>query len=72
VVVAAGSADAPFWRDPLQPGDVIYTLNGEAVASVEQLRRRLEAVPAAAAVALQVEREGELRFIAVELLPPVP
>jgi serine protease Do len=72
VVVAAGAADAPFWRDPLQPGDVIYTLNGESVASVSALRRLLDAQPRVAIVALQVERAGELRFIAVELLAPVP
>jgi S1-C subfamily serine protease len=51
---------------------VIYTLNGESVASVAALRRLLDAQPRVAIVALQVERAGELRFIAVELLAPVP
>jgi len=72
VVVAAGSADAPFWRDPLQPGDVIYTLNGAPVTSVADLRKQLDAVPPNAAVAFQVERDRELRFVTVELLASVP
>ncbi len=66
VVVAAGAAGAAFSDDPLRPGDVIYTVDGESVTSVARLRERLKAA-AGRPVVLQVERDGELRFVMVEL-----
>ncbi|MFN8093076.1 MAG: trypsin-like peptidase domain-containing protein [Vicinamibacteria bacterium] len=66
VVVAAGSASSAFSDDALQAGDVIYTLDGQSVTSVASLRERLRARDAARPIVLQVEREGELRFVAVE------
>ncbi len=66
VVVAAGTASAAFSDDTLQAGDVIYTLDGESVTSVASLRERLLARESRRPIVLQVEREGELRFVAVE------
>jgi len=76
VVVAAGTASAPFSDDPLQPGDVIYTVDGESVTSVARLRERLRGREERRPIVLQVERDGELRFVVVEattepaVLPP--
>jgi serine protease Do len=72
VVVAAGMADAPFEGEELQPGDVIYTLNGQPVLSVEALRKRLDRLEDADPVVLQVERDGELLFVVVEPEEPGP
>jgi serine protease Do len=66
VVVAGTAADAPAGPEPLQPGDVIYTLNQEPVASLARLRERLAEVPPGAAIVLHVERAGELRFLTFE------
>jgi hypothetical protein len=66
VVVAAGTATAAFSDDPLQPGDVIYTLDGESITSVASLRERLRAREGRRPIVLQVERDGELRYVAVE------
>jgi serine protease Do len=66
VVVAAGKADAPFEGEALEPGDVIYTLNGEPVLTVEALRSRLRGLESADPVVLQVERDGELLYVVVE------
>lgn len=66
VVVAAGTATAAFSDDPLQPGDVIYTLDGESVTSVASLRERLRARDGRRPIVLQVERDGELRYVAVD------
>jgi serine protease Do len=66
VVVAAGTATAAFTDDPLQPGDVIYTVDGESVLNVAALRERLRAHHGHRPIVLQVERDGELRFVAVE------
>lgn len=66
VVVAARAGDAPSWRDPLLPGDVIYALNQESVTSVAALRAALSRLRPEEPVVLQVERAGELRFIVLE------
>jgi serine protease Do len=67
VLVAAAAPDAPAWRDPLLPGDVIYTLNQEPVPTLARLRELLAARPAGRPVVLHVERAGELRYLAFEL-----
>jgi serine protease Do len=66
VLVAATAPDAPAWRDPLLPGDVIYTLNQEPVPTLARLRELLAGLKAGPVV-LHVERAGELRFLAFEL-----
>jgi serine protease Do len=67
VVVASAAPDSPAWRDPLRPGDVIYTLNQEPVTSLARLRELLAAVKPGAPVVLHLERAGELRYVALEL-----
>jgi serine protease Do len=67
VLVASAAPDAPAWRDPLLPGDVIYTLNQEPVPTLVRLRELLAARPAGRPVVLHVERAGELRYLAFEL-----
>lgn len=47
----------------LLPGDVIYSLNGRAIANGEELRTASAALAAGAAGVLQVEREGVLMYV---------
>jgi serine protease Do len=72
VVVAAGTVDAPFEGDTLQPGDVIYGLNGDLIPTVKELRTRLRALEPGAAAVLLVERDAELRYVVVELDEAAP
>jgi serine protease Do len=67
VVVAAAAPDGPAAREPLEAGDVIYTLNQEPVVSLARLRERLAALPPGAPVVLHIERDGELRYVAFEV-----
>jgi serine protease Do len=67
VVVAAAPGGALPWEDRLQPGDVIYTLNGQSVLDVERLRAALAALGGTRSAVLQVEREGVLRYVVVPL-----
>ena len=67
VVVAARSPDAIYGRAAFAPGDVIYGLNGETVATVSQLRTVIERIPVGGAVVLQIERRGRTRYLAFEL-----
>ncbi|MGD8394862.1 MAG: trypsin-like peptidase domain-containing protein [Candidatus Eiseniibacteriota bacterium] len=67
VVVAAIAADAPFRDSRLLPADVIGALNGEAIASVDELRRRLAAFTTGDPLVLSIERQGRLRFVSLVL-----
>jgi len=67
VVVAGRAADAPFWETGLLPGDVIYAVNATNVRNLDELRRELEKLEVYAPVVLQVERQGQLQFVAFEL-----
>jgi S1-C subfamily serine protease len=63
VIVAAHSA-APAVADiELQIGDVIHTVNGEPVSTVEDLRGKLRQVPVGQPVVFQIERSGQLSFV---------
>lgn len=67
VVVAASQAEALPFQDTLEPGDVIYSANGSPVTSMAQLRAAIDALKAGEGAVLQVEREGQLRFVAVSI-----
>ena len=64
VVVAStvpGAIDAP--DGGLAPGDVIYSVNGQPVAGLTELRATIEAMKEGDAVVLHIERRGELIYI---------
>jgi serine protease Do len=67
VVVAATTADGPSGSDALLPGDVIYTLNQEPVVGIESLRETIAHVKPGDPVVFHLERNGELRFVTLEL-----
>jgi serine protease Do len=67
VVVAARSPDATYGAAALAPGDVIRSLNGQPISSLEQFRSVVGALQVGQPVVLQVERRGQLQFMAFEL-----
>ncbi len=68
VIVAARSAEGLPQPIDLQPGDVIYSINGISVASLDFLQTQLRERKAGAPVALQIEREGHLHFVTLDLV----
>jgi serine protease Do len=66
VVVAGVAADAEGQTAP-QPGDVIYGVNGEAVRTLGDLRTAIGRIAPGGTAVLQVGREGQLRFITLNL-----
>jgi serine protease Do len=62
-IVAVTSATHGVTPD-LQTGDVLYTLNRKPIDSIATLRTLLAQLPADAPVALQIERDGKLQFVA--------
>jgi len=67
VIVAARAAGAPFFGAELHAGDVIYAVNGTPISSVASLRQALDDSKAGNPIILQIEREGRLRFLDLEL-----
>jgi serine protease Do len=66
IVVAARTG--PWYGPPLTiaPGDVIHSINGTAVVKVDGLVSALKEIEPGQALVLQVERDGQLTFIAVD------
>jgi serine protease Do len=67
VVVAAIPLEFAGLNPGLIQADVIYAINGTKIETVEELRFALDAKKAGDSVALQVEREGQVIYVAFEL-----
>jgi serine protease Do len=66
IVVAARTE---HWVGPslrIAPGDVIHSINGTPVVKVDGILSSLKGITAGQSIVLQVERDGQLTFIAVE------
>jgi serine protease Do len=66
VIVVARAAGAAV-EVPLNTGDVIRTLNGQPMTTLERLRNALRGLPPGAPVALQIQRDQKLMFLAFTL-----
>jgi serine protease Do len=66
IIVAARAAGAGA-EVPLAAGDVIRTLNGEPMTTLDRLRGTLKALPPGSAVALQIQRDERLLYISFTL-----
>ena len=67
VVVAALGGESPYSGDPLKLGDVIQAVNTQPVASVAALRSALDALKDTDPLVLEVERDGKLAFVTMEI-----
>jgi len=66
VIVAARAPQRATMDVALAAGDVIHTVNGVVVGTLDALRGALGAVKPHAPVVLQIERNGQLTFLAFE------
>jgi serine protease Do len=69
IIVAARSAGASI-EVPLNTGDVIRTLNGEPMTTLDRLRTALKSLPPGSPVVLQIQRDAKLLFISFYLDVP--
>lgn len=67
VVIAARTADAPYWAGQFQPGDVIHAVNSTLITGLAQFRSRINELKSAESVVLQIERSGKLFYVSFEL-----
>lgn len=66
VVVAAKESEGAYLGDGPLPGDVIYSINGTPVGSVDSLRLVLDDRKLDDVLVLQVERLGSLHYVVLE------
>jgi serine protease Do len=66
VIIAAKAAE-PDVDSALTAGDVIHSINGTQVTSMGCLRSVLDHLPPNSTVALQIERDGKLLFVPVDV-----
>jgi serine protease Do len=66
VLVIAKSPGLNVYTSDLRPGDIVYQVNRQGVESVQQVRSLLRHMSPGQPVALQVERGGQLQYIAFE------
>ena len=66
-IIVAARATGATTEVPLTTGDVIRTLNGEPMTTLDRLREALKALPPGAAVALQIQRDQKLMYVAFTL-----
>jgi serine protease Do len=69
IIVAARSAGASI-EVPLNTGDVIRTLNGEPMTTLDRLRTALKSLPPGSPVVLQIQRDSKLLFLSFYLDVP--
>jgi S1-C subfamily serine protease len=69
IIVAARSAGTAV-EVPLATRDVIRTLNGEPMTTLDRLRNALATLPSGSAVALQIQRDTKLLYVAFILDKP--
>ena len=68
VIVAARAREAQPWQGQgLLPGDVIYSVNRLDVASLTELKAAIARYYPGDPIVLQVERQGELRYVTLEV-----
>ena len=66
VVVIAKSPGLNVYTSDLRPGDILYQVNQQEIDSVQQVRSLLQHMKPGQPVALQIERGGQLQYIAFE------
>jgi len=67
VIVVGRAADLIGPDTGLAAGDVIHSLNGKPIDSVQGLRDALQQTKPGDSLALQIERGGQLSYVAFDL-----
>lgn len=66
ILVAARSGTSEYIGDELEPGDIIHSLNGQLLVTLDDLRMALRKQKAGRPLVMQVERDGRLRYFVLE------
>lgn len=66
-IIVAARAAGSAGEVPLATGDVIRTLNGEPMTTLDRLRKALQSLKPGAAVVLQIQRDQRLMYVGFTL-----
>jgi serine protease Do len=67
IVVAARTAGADILTLDLRSGDVIHALNNQPTSTIAALQSALDQLKSGDPVVLQIERDGQMRYLAFEM-----
>ncbi len=67
VIVAALSASVSLFGESFMPGDIIYSLNSEKIKNLRTLKKKIKSMDYAEVAVFQLERNGMLRYLIMEL-----
>ena len=67
LVIAAESPDSPYTGESLKVGDVIYEVNHVPAVTIRAVTSTLAALKSGDPVVIQVERDGGLMYVTLEL-----
>jgi len=67
VVVAARAGESPYAGDPLQLGDVIVSVNGLTITSIDALNQAIDQLKDSDPLVLYVQRGGGLRYLTLQM-----
>jgi serine protease Do len=62
-IVAARLQTSFIFQEELEPGDVIFGINGQSVGSIDALKGLLDGLPDGRPLVVQVQRQGVLRYL---------
>jgi serine protease Do len=62
-IVAAKLQTSRVFQEDLEPGDVIFGINGQTASGIEALTSLLNNIPTDSPIVVQVQREGILRYL---------
>jgi serine protease Do len=66
-IVVTARATGSTGDVPLQPGDVIRSLNTQPMTTLDRLRNALKATPPGTPIVLQIQRDGKLLYVPITL-----
>jgi type II secretory pathway component PulC len=67
VVVAARAGESLYTGDALQLGDVIFSVNGLTVTSIDSLNKAIDALKDSDPLVLRIQRGDGLRYVTLEI-----
>ena len=62
-IVAARLQTSFIFQEELEPGDVIFGINGQPAGSIEALKGLVSGLPEGSPLVVQVQRQGSLRYL---------
>jgi serine protease Do len=66
IVVAARGANADYYGDRPNVGDIIHAVNGKSVSSISELKQSLTALTSDDPLVLQIERDSALSYLVLQ------